>query len=316
MKIIHSHNFQDLKGPFGVALGFFDGVHLGHQAVIKKAVGYAKGASIENLVITFDRSPKQVFRGLKREFLTPMTEKIKLLKELGVDNVLILPFDEKLIKTSAEEFIQNYLVALDVAFISVGFDFRFGVGGAGDVFALQRYTKNFHVSVLEKQVVDKMKISSTVLREYLAKGEADAVVKMLGRQYSISGTIGYGKQLGRTIGFATANIQPSDDYIIPASGVYATLIYVDGKIHVSMTNIGHNPTFNATQRLSIETHIFDFNTDIYEKEVRLEFVQRIRGEQKFANIDELVAKLKQDEVQTRKILALIKQIDPGRSEKV
>ena len=299
MEVIKADEIQHLEGPLAVAIGFFDGIHLGHQAVIKQAVDYAKKAEIASLVITFDRSPKQAFQNLEMSYLTPIREKAIILSRLGVHKLLVLPFNEQLINTSAEDFIQNYLIALDVEFISVGFDFRFGTGAIGDVSTLLDYGDKFKMTIVGSKNTDGTKISSTQLRKSLTEGDVATASKLLGRNYQVKGRVVKGNQLGRTIGFATANIELEDQYVLPKPSVYATMIHVDGNAYASMTNIGHNPTFNATSELSIETHILDFEADIYDKNVQLDFIERIRDEQKFTEIDELVAALEQDKAKVR-----------------
>ena len=294
MEIVNIGQLENLNEKFAVAIGFFDGLHLGHQVVINHAIHYAKENHIKSVVMTFDRSPKVALGHAETEgYLTPADDKMRLLEEMGVDYALILKFDHTFLNLTADLFINEYLLKIDTCYVSVGFDFRFGQGGKGSPAMLLTHDV-FKVEVSEPVLMDGEKVSTTGVKKCLKMEDLETVKKMLGRPFLISGKVVQGRQLGRTIGFPTANLQLTDDYLFPLRGVYATASYIDGIRFMSMTNIGFNPTANLQESISIETYIFDFNADIYEKVLKIEFLSKIRDEIKFNGLDELVAQLEKD----------------------
>ncbi|MDE5978349.1 MAG: bifunctional riboflavin kinase/FAD synthetase [Turicibacter sp.] len=295
MEVIYLNLDQALNQPIAVALGYFDGLHLGHQAVIKEAVEYAKNHQIRSAVMTFSPSPSVFLKKSEHvSLLTPNGEKVRLLKSLGVDELWILPFDEELANTRAKDFIERYLIQQRVVHVSTGFDFRFGRRGEGEVELLKTYQNQFNLSITSKYELEDEKIGSTEIKSYLAEGQIKKVTQMLGRPYCIRGKVVTGKQKGRQIGFPTANLQLTEDYVIPKSGVYAVEVVVEGRCYAGMCNIGHNPTFNFNNQLSIETYILDFNADIYGEELTLKFCEYLRQEQQFNSIDVLITQLEAD----------------------
>ena len=294
LKVLSIEEFREIKKEFASAIGFFDGVHLGHQLVINNAISYARRNHIKSLVITFDKSPKIVLGSAENVgYLTPIDEKLRILKEMGVDYALILKFDERFLSLSSSEFISKYLLKIRTRYVSVGFDFKFGHGGNGDSNSLL-CNGGFKVEISEPVLMYENKVSTTQIKKCLMLGDLKSVNQMLGRNLSVSGKVVRGKQLGRTIGFPTANIKLDEDYLFALRGAYATISYIDGVSFMSMTNIGFNPTTNLYESISIETHIFDFDSDIYGKRLRTEFLAKIRDEVKFDSLDELVAQLEQD----------------------
>lgn len=289
MQVLTVDKLLKQKEPFAAAIGFFDGVHLGHQKVIGRAVDYAKANDFKSLVITFDRSPK----GLNDGVITTLDAKLQLLTELGVDYVLVLEFNDLLKQLSAADFVRNYLLQLGVRYVSVGFDFRFGHQGVGDALYLQKW-EELTVDICEAELIDGVKIGSTEIKKSLKDGDLAGVKAMLGRAFSVVGTVVHGKKLGRTIGFPTVNLQLDAGQFLGVRGVFVTRVYLDGKEYSSMTNVGYNPTANLQQILRVETHIFDFDADIYGAQLQLEFLAKIRDEIKFASVDELVAQLEKD----------------------
>ncbi|MCL1989445.1 MAG: bifunctional riboflavin kinase/FAD synthetase [Defluviitaleaceae bacterium] len=294
MKVINVETLQNLEEKFAVAIGFFDGIHPGHQEVIHHAARYAKENQIKSLVMTFDKSPKVVLGSAENEgYLTPTDEKLRLLEAMGIDYVLVLNCDPTFLNLSAVSFIQAYLLKIGVCYVSVGFDFKFGQGGAGDPELLKSYD-SFEVKVCEPVMRAGVKVSSRSIKAYLKQGELETVNQMLGRPFSVSGEVVGGKRIGRTIGFPTANLKLNPDYLFSLRGVYATISHVSDERFVSMTNIGFNPTVNPQSSLSIETCIFGLDEEIYGKQLRLEFLGKIRDEVKFANKDTLIAQLEKD----------------------
>ena len=299
MEIVNIEKLKSLEEKFAIAIGFFDGVHLGHQSVINNAINYAKENHAKSMVITFDRSPKVVLgNALIDSYLTPIDEKLRILKEMGVNFAVVLKFDSCLSNLNADEFIDEYLLKIGVCYVSVGFDFRFGQGGAGNTTHLLCHD-NFKVDVSEPVLMDGVKVSSSRIKNCLKMGDLDGANQMLGRHFSVNGEVVRGQQLGRTIGFPTANLKLDEDYYFPLRGVYGTISHVDGARFMSMTNIGFNPTANLQGSISNETHIFNFDTNIddanlYGKELRVEFLNKIRDEIKFSNLNELIAQLEVD----------------------
>jgi riboflavin kinase/FMN adenylyltransferase len=296
MEVVNIKKLRNLEEKFAMAIGFFDGIHLGHQKVINNAVDYANENHVKSIVITFDRSPKVALGyAMDEGYLTPTDEKLRLLEEMGVDYTLVLKFNDSLLSLSADAFINEYLLEIGTCYVSVGFDFRFGQGGTGDTERLQRCGA-FKVDVSEPVLMAGAKVSTRSIKKYLKMGDLDIVTQMLGRHFSVSGEVVYGQQLGRTIGFPTVNLKLDGDYLFSLRGVYATVSYIDGIRHVSMTNVGYNPTMNLVDDISIETHIFNFDQEIYGKKIRVEFIGKIRDEITFNGIDKLIAQLEKDKL--------------------
>lgn len=295
MKVIELNLTKRMDQPLAVALGYFDGLHLGHQAVIKEVVDYAKKHEIRSAVMTFSPNPNQFLnKSTSPHLLTPHQEKVRVLKELGVDELIILPFNEELAKMRATDFIQQYLIEHPVAHVSTGFDFRFGYKGEGEVALLANYSNHFSLNVTPKWELDEEKIGATEIKAYLAEGQLEKVTQMLGRPYRLRGIVVSGKQRGRQIGFPTANLKLSEDYVIPKSGVYAVKVEVRDRQYIGMCNIGHNPTFNFNHQICIETYILDFDADIYGESLILDFYAYLREEQRFSSIEQLMEQLDTD----------------------
>ena len=275
------------------ALGFFDGIHKAHQKIIGSAVE-ATGKGFKSSVITLDKSPKEYFGKTSEESLTPTNKKNELLTSLGVDEVYYLEFNEKLQNLSAKEFINNILKKLNVEKVFCGFDYRFGYKGLGTPDLIK--DSGIEVIVQEKQKIDEEKISTTVLKEFVRKGEFSKYKEYTGRFYSISGLVVKGRQLGRTINFPTANLELDGKYLLPEmNGVYVTKIKVNNKIYKSITNIGYNPTVSAEKNKKfIETYILDFDEDIYGEKIEIYFYEFLRKEKKFESFDHLKEQLKLD----------------------
>ena len=295
MEVIHLKLSKKLDQPIAVALGYFDGLHLGHQAVIKEVVDYAKAHQMRSAVMTFSPSPNIFLKKLDSErLLTPYQEKVSRLTELGVDELIILPFNETLANMRAIDFVERYLIQYGVAHVSTGFDFRFGRMGEGEVELLRDYSDQFSLNVIPKYELEQEKIGATEIKRYLADGNIKKVTQMLGRPYRMHGMVVSGQQRGRQIGFPTANLQLSENYVIPKKGVYAVEVEIKGKRYAGMCNIGHNPTFNFNDQVSIETYILDFSEDIYGKEMTLDFYEYLREEKRFGSIGELMKQLEED----------------------
>lgn len=285
-------------------IGYFDGIHLGHQKLINETIKIAKDKGISSALITFDPDPWTVIHGRNKvNHITPMKEKIHLLSKTGLDELIIVEFDKDLSKLSPQGFIEKVLIPLNVVDLIAGEDFKFGHMGKGNVAYLKENADVFfetHVMKFEED--EDSKIGSTKITQAILKGDCDRVASMLGRPYTIAGYVMEGNREGTRIGYPTANLEVTDEYIIPKQGVYAGYVEVKGQIHKSVLNIGYNPTFNESESLSIETHILDFNKIIYGELLKQSFVVRLRDEIKFDTIDELIEQMAEDEKLARKLL--------------
>lgn len=293
-----------------VTIGTFDGVHLGHREVIselKRISALSKGDSV---VFTFDPHPRIVIAPQEDSLrlLSTKKEKINLMEKIGIDHLVIYPFTSEFSKLSYNEFVKNILVGkMHIASLVVGYDHRFGQGRKGDFNSLELLSNelNFKVEQLSELLVDNKVVSSTKIRLALEAGEIPKANHFLGYRYQLSGKVIEGKQLGRKLGFPTANIETLDDHkLVPRDGVYAVFVQTEGEIFKGMLNIGIRPTVNYNvDHKSIEVHIFDFESDIYNSEITIYFVSKIRNEQKFDGIVELHEQLVQDRILALSILS-------------
>lgn len=279
-----------------VTIGNFDGPHKGHQVLIKKTIEYAKLNNTKSIVFTFENHPANYFKKDAVKNIVPNEEKIKRLKALGVDYVINIPFDEFMTKISAYDFVKDILITkLNAQKIIVGYDFSFARNKEGNTNVLRELSLQFgfELEVVKPIKINGLRVSSTLIRDLILQGRVSEVSQYLGYSYELSGEVIHSKKLGRTIGFPTANIQISEDVVIPKGGIYATRVYIDDEVFYGATNIGYNPTVNG-QNLSIETNILDFDRDIYGKVIKLEFLERTRDEKKFSSIEELKNQLEKD----------------------
>jgi riboflavin kinase/FMN adenylyltransferase len=291
-----------------LAIGDFDGVHLGHQEVIGRALQSAALLQLPTSIMTFHPHPREVLGQDKyKDLLTPMHKKMELLEQLGVTYSYLVTFDESLLKLTPGQFVDNVLLPLGVESVIVGFDFRFGHLGQGNPDTLCELSHGkFTVEVVRPFHSNGIKVSSTSVREALQLGQIDAVTRLLGRRYSIRGEVVTGDQRGRTIGFPTANLLPSESYVVPLKGVYAIKAHVKGCTYDGVMNIGLKPTFHSGLLApSWEAHIFDFSDDIYGEMVSVELVAFLREERKFESIGQLISQIKLDaEVAKAKLMEL------------
>lgn len=303
MKVFSSIQTYTSTTKTVVTLGTFDGVHCGHQFILNKIIDTAKALNYESLVLTFFPHPRMVLNKDKSiKLINTIQEKTNLLAKAGINNLVIHPFDNTFSNLSGEEFVKNVLVDIfNVHKIIIGYDHRFGKGGTCDINDLENFGKKygFEVEQISVQEINDVSVSSTKVRQSLLEGNIKKANSYLGYEFFITGTVVKGKQLGRTIGFPTANIKPTEDYkLIPLKGVYITVIDIEGKQYPAMLNIGNNPTVGEND-LSIEANILDFEGDIYGKEVKVSFYDRIRDEQKFNSLDELKKQLFADKLVTQ-----------------
>jgi riboflavin kinase/FMN adenylyltransferase len=292
-----------------VTIGTFDGVHLAHKQIVQRVIQLSKEDGLSSVVLTFWPHPRKVIEGASEtpQLLTSLPEKIKAFELLKLDHLIVTPFTREFSELEPELFIEEILVKkLRTKKIIIGYDHRFGKNRTGSFQLLQKLSPQFGYSVEEisKQMLEKSDISSTTIRKQLQVGKVKEAGELLGRNYSLSGLVVKGKQLGRTIGFPTANIQPDDgEKLIPFDGVYAVSVLYNGKNYNGMMNIGDRPTVNGKER-TIEVNIFDFQTDIYGEKLQIEFIDRIRDQKKFNGLEELKMQLREDQKTAQKILLL------------
>lgn len=284
--------------PLVMALGYFDGVHCGHQQVILEAKRQAEEKDLSSAVMTFDPHPSVVLGKNTQHvhYITPLSEKVKIIEELGINYLFIIEFTPEFSYLLPQEFIDQYIIGLNVKHVVAGFDFTYGRMGKGTMETLPFHSRDqFSYTVVPKYVQGDEKVSSTRIRRLLNAGETIELPVLLGRFYTTSGIVVHGDKRGRTIGFPTANVDLFDDYIIPPTGVYAVRLKVDNRWFDGVCNVGYKPTFNKDSlKVSVEVHLFDFHEDIYGSEVVIEWHLYLRKEQKFAGIVELVAQIEKD----------------------
>jgi riboflavin kinase/FMN adenylyltransferase len=281
-----------------VTIGTFDGVHIGHQKIIEKLIQETKKADCESLILTFFPHPRMVLNGSSSiKLLNTINEKSSLLEKMGLDNLVVHPFDKKFSNLSAEEFVKTILVdSFNIKKIIIGYDHRFGNNRAANIDDLISFGKkyDFEVEQISAQEIDSVSVSSTKIRDAITDGNMIVANEFLGYEYILSGKIITGKQLGRTIGFPTANIKIEENYkLIPKNGVYIVKSHLQEKTVFGIMNIGLNPTVNG-EDLSIEVHFLDFEADLYNKNITVSVIARIRDEQKFTSIDLLKAQIQED----------------------
>jgi riboflavin kinase / FMN adenylyltransferase len=289
-------------------VGFFDGVHAGHRFLIDELKAIAKAQNKKSVVITFATHPRKVLdTTFQPELLNTLSEKIALLESTGVDSCIVLEFTPEMAKLSANEFIKTVLwEKYHVSTLLVGHDHRFGHNRTAGFNEYKEYGESLGMAVIqEKQyfTAEFTNICSSEIRLALLRGEIETANKMLTYHYSLQGQVMNGFKIGRTIGFPTANLSPNDtDKIVPSHGVYAVLVHWNQQLYKGMMNIGTRPTLENGLHTSLEVHILDFDEDIYNQTIKIEFIQKIRDEQKFNGIDALIEQLKKDKQEVLTIL--------------
>lgn len=302
MKVIFDPE-QPIDNATSATIGNFDGVHIGHKKILSAVKETAGEKGLSSCVITFHPHPQKVLRNIDIPLLMPIRERLRLLEREGIDFVACYTFTQDISKITAKDFISEILVGkLKVRHLIIGPDFSFGRKREGNAELLQTMGKacDFETSVIGPVYIDNELVSSTAIRNLLKAGDARKAARFLGYNYYIEGEVTEGEKRGRQIGYPTANLN-TDWEMLPKTGVYATRASFDDKKLDSITNIGYRPTFGSS-RLLIETHIFDFNSDIYRKRLRIEFVERIRDEKRFESVDALVAGIRLDVEKVKDIL--------------
>ena len=306
MKIYKSIDEYNESKSSVVTIGTFDGVHKGHQKIFKKVINASKQSNLSSVVLSFFPHPRIILNKYNDiKMIDTLDEKIDHLEKIGIDHLVIHPFDKKFSLLSADQFIKDYLVdKLQLKHIVIGYDHRFGKGREASVTDLKEYSRefNFVVDEIDAQEIEKISISSTKIRNSINAGDLKTTKTYLGRFFNLTGKVVKGDGLGKQINYPTANISIEEDYkIIPKDGVYYIKTKIDNKLFNGMMNIGHRPTIGSKEK-SIEVYLFNFDRDIYDKIISIDVVEKIRDEKKFSSIDELKTQLEKDEEHCLKLI--------------
>ena len=300
MKIYYDINDFEQVPNAVVTIGTFDGVHRGHQEILRNMVNRAKEIGGESVVVTFYPHPRQVLShdsGIR--FISTQEEKIAHLEALGIDNLIIIKFTKEFAAIPSEDFIKDYLVKnIQPAVLIIGYDHHFGKGRTGDFGMLYELGSQYHFKVekIQEQDVDNVAVSSTKIRHFLENGDIKHANMLLGYEYSYIGKVVHGQQVGHKMGYPTANIEVAEEFqLIEKQGVYATFAEIDGKSYPAMTYIGKRPTSDDNRPQSIETHIISFDGTLYDKEIKIRFVDFVRDDKKFDNFEALKRQIGIDE---------------------
>jgi riboflavin kinase/FMN adenylyltransferase len=320
LSTLHERQFQDLKvyhhveefTPLSnavVTTGTFDGVHIGHRKILSRLTDVAGQTGGESVLFTFSPHPRSVLQpDTDIRLLTTMDEKLRLLEQVGLDHVIVHPFTKEFSRTGSLEFVRELLVnQIGTKRLVIGYDHHFGRNREGSFEHLKEFGPmyGFDVEEIPAFDIDHVNVSSTKIRKALKSGDLQTAKQYLNHDYSLRGTVIEGNKLGRQIGFPTANMDiRNHEKLIPAKGVYAVRIQVGSVLYAGMLNIGNKPTVNGAGETNLEVNIFDFNEDIYNREIRVTFIKRLRDEQKFVSIDALKDQLDLDRMQAKKILSL------------
>lgn len=307
MKIYRSLSEYNPKGNAVVTTGTFDGVHLGHQEIIANLIKKSRETNGESVLLTFWPHPRLVVSPDSNDLklLSTIKEKSEILSTLGIDHLVILPFTREFSELSSEQYIEDILIeGLGTKTLVIGYDHRFGKNREGGIDYLKKHSDRFKINIEEisRQELENITISSTKIRSAILEGNIETANDLLGRPYSFEGNIVKGRQLGRTIGFPTANVSVQKNYkLIPKNGVYACRIFLRNKYYHGIMNIGNRPTVDGIGTTQ-EVHLFDFDDDIYGELLKVELLNFIREEHKFDNIKDLILQIEKDIVLVKKIL--------------
>lgn len=290
-RLYYSNDLSIENEPIALALGFFDGLHLGHQQVIDTMIEIAEEKGLKKAVMTFDPHPSVVLNPKMRRttYITPLKEKEEMLKAKGIDYLFVVNFSSDFAALSPDTFVKEYLISNNVKEVIAGFDFSYGQYGKGSITTLKTYDE-FNTTKVLPINENEEKISTTKIRELLLSDKLEEANKILGRPYQINGVVVQGEKRGRTIGFRTANIEPSGPFLLPSLGVYAVTMTIgaDDTIYRGVASIGKKPTFHEDYKVTIEVHLIDFDRTIYGEEVSVYLHNYLRGEKKFDGLDDLI----------------------------
>jgi len=294
------------SNPVVLAIGEFDGVHLGHREVIARARKAASASGATLAILTFNPHPRSILgQDSYKQLLSPFERRLELFAELGIERVYVAEFNETLMRMSPEQFVEMVLLPLQVVTICVGFDFRFGHKASGNTETLAELANgNFSVEVVPAYELVGAKVSSSAVRVCLTEGDVSMAAELLARRYDLRGTVIHGDgRGGRMLGYPTANLQLDEPYVIPRNGVYAIYVRLGSEVFSGVMNIGFKPTFQTGEmKQTLEAHLFDFTRDIYGEKLTIEFVGYLRSERKFTSIDALIAQIHADSDSARTML--------------
>jgi len=290
-----------------ITIGSYDGVHLGHKAIFTRIQQLKTDVDGESIAITFHPHPRQIVypKDKSLKLITTIEEKIALLEDCGFDYAVIVPFTIEFSQQSTDEYIARLFEIFHPSHIVIGYDHRFGLNRQGDINYLRWYAKDKDLEIIEieKQELDEVAISSTKIRQALDKGQIIQANQLLGHSFCLTGKVVHGQKVGHTIGYPTANLKLEDEYkILPLDGIYAVYVHIENERYGGMLYIGNRPTLKDHNQKTIEVNIFDFNRSIYGLTITLEFLQFIRGDEKFDGLDALKTKLGEDKINTLAVL--------------
>ncbi len=290
MKCFYSFDTVQIESATAVTIGMFDGLHLGHLKVIHGCLNAAKESSLKICVITFSNHPADHFTGKRNELLMPMQEKIAAFEAIGIDYLVILPFNAYLVELPATQFIQEHIIRrIKATKVVLGYDNHFGKNREGSIsFIKEHFSEQLEAISIDVAKVDEVIVSSSQIKKFLSEGEPTKANAMLGHHFSIAGVVIHGNQNGRKIGFPTANMSlNADNKFIPQLGVYLTEVHIQAGKYYGLTNMGYRPTLNKDDGIHIETHILGFEGDIYGQGIDIRFIEKIRSEKRFDSFEEL-----------------------------
>lgn len=292
---------------YSLALGFFDGLHRGHQTVIQAAKQKAGELGIQSAVMTFDPHPSHLFGDGQKKvgYITQYEEKERLLAEMGIDALFIVTFDWSLASLSPEQFVEIFIKGLGVQHVTAGFDFTFGAKGVGTMERMSQLAEGaFGTTVIEKVTDQDEKVSSTRIRKLLSDGDVEETTQLLGRPFRTLGVVIDGDKRGRLLGFPTANVSVEASAILPANGVYAVRFSFDGHVYNGVCNVGTKPTFHDAEdaKVVVEVHVLDFDGDLYGKKAAVDWIAPIRKERKFSAVEQLIEQITKDKEKAKDIL--------------
>jgi len=290
-----------------ITIGTFDGVHLGHREIFNVLINKSKKNGCRNFVITFEPHPRMVLQPDSTiKLLTTFEEKVEILEEMGIENLLVIPFTKEFSQLTSEQFFKQYVLeGLGVKKMVIGYDHHFGKGRDGDEQKIRELgtLNNFEVQKTDAVTINETIVSSSKIRQAISDGQVQLAALMLGRNYSFAGKVVEGDKRGRQIGFPTANIRlDNENKLVPKNGVYAVKVFLDNRVFNGVMNIGLRPTFKETKIVLSEVHILNFDEDIYGKQIRVEFIEHIRDEKKFNSKEELIKQIEIDKQVTNKLL--------------
>ncbi len=306
MKCFYSFDTVIVDSPTAVTIGMFDGLHLGHLKVIDGCLSTSKTNQLKTCVITFSNHPADHFTGKRNELLMPMQEKIDAIENQGIDYLVIIPFDAYIVELPAKNFIQELLIGrLKAEKVVLGYDNHFGKNREGSIsFINEHFGDVLETIAIDVAKVDEVIVSSSQIKKYLSEGDITKANAMLGLPFSVSGIVVHGNQNGRKIGFPTANMALKDDNkFIPQLGVYLCQVKIEAGLFFGLTNMGYRPTLNKDDGIHIETHLLDFDGELYGQRIEIQFIEKIRSEKRFDSFEDLKNQIAADLAWARMYLA-------------